>query len=341
MSPSRQPRRPKKSKPSHTRQRHTVDVAPEPSPDPAPPIIEPSLIDQWNVLGVRLASHPHHLSLALHVARAATSGGHITRSDEDALANWFVEILDEGIRRTGGIAVDEHKNQSNAFASAAWYVLHTDSIRDVRRRVRSSRCPAMVEVPRPDAPGFVDALRAAARGYIRTVIAGANQDEIAELAVLRTLDVGTLDERYCPFGAPYTEDVYDAETYERALANLTRRYCTNADICEGMESWACAFAQMAHEADIPPVFRIGVCAWLARTGLRPDEDLPVTAETMSQMIARLYKLGWTLDGPHRVSDGFKATISKEGLSVRLTAATEKMLLEELLADAESKQETRE
>ena len=38
----------------------------------------------------------------------------------------------------------------------------------------------MAEVPCPDAPGFVDALRAAGPGYVRTVIAGANQDELAE-----------------------------------------------------------------------------------------------------------------------------------------------------------------
>jgi hypothetical protein len=274
MSPSRQPRKPKAPKPSHARQRHAVDAAPEPSPDPAPPVVEPSLPDQWNALGARLASHPHRLALALHVARAATSGGRITLPDEDTLASWFAEIVDEGIRQTGGIAVDEHNNQSNAFASAAWYVLHTDAIRDARRRARWSRCPSMAEVPCPDAPGFVDALRAAAPGYVRTVIAGANQNELAELAALRTMDVGTLDERYRPFSAPYSEDVHHAETYERALANLTRRYYTNDDICEGVESWACAFAQMAHEADIPPVFRLGVCAWLARAGLRLDEDLP-------------------------------------------------------------------
>jgi hypothetical protein len=198
----------------------------------------------------------------------------------------------------------------------------------------------MAEVPCPDAPGFVDALRAAAPGYVRTVIAGANQDELAELAALRTLDVDTLDERYRPFSAPYTEDVHHAETFERALANLTRRYYTNDDICEGVESWACACAQMAHEADIPPVFRLGVCAWLARAGLRLDEALPGTAKTTRQMIARLRKLGWTLDGPYRVPDGFKATVSKGGLAVGMTLATEEMLLEELLADAESKREGR-
>jgi len=37
-----------------------------------------------------------------------------------------------------------------------------------------------------------------------------------------------------------------------------------------------------------------------------------------------------------VPDGFKATISKGGLSVSMTEATEEMHLEELVADAESK-----
>jgi hypothetical protein len=39
-----------------------------------------------------------------------------------------------------------------------------------------------------------------------------------------------------------------------------------------------------------------------------------------------------------VPDGFKATISKGGLSVGMTAAAAEKLLEELLADAESKRE---
>src|SRR5689334_10925042 len=114
--------------------RHAVPPAAVEAPPPAGSApTKPTPIEQWNALGVRLASHPHRLALALHVARAATSGGRITLSDEDALASWFAEIVDEGIRRAGGIAVDEHNTQSNAFASAAWCVLHTDAIRDARR----------------------------------------------------------------------------------------------------------------------------------------------------------------------------------------------------------------
>jgi hypothetical protein len=242
--------------------------------DERPPVmflVGPPSLNDWSALGVELARHPHRLALALHVARAATSGGgRLTSHEEDQIATWFGDVVAEGIAHTGGITVDERGGTDNIFARAGWYVLHTDRIRDARRR-GSSRCPSLDEVPCPGDPGFVDSLRAAAPGYVRTVIAGATKDEIDELATLLTLDARTLDERYRPFAGPFTEDVHPAETYERALADLTRRYFTNEDVCSGVEGWAAAFAMAAHDHDIPPVSRIGAVVWLARVALHREE----------------------------------------------------------------------
>jgi hypothetical protein len=52
---------------------------------------------------------------------------------------------------------------------------------------------------------------------------------------------------------------------------LTCRRLSNAEACSGLGNWAYGFAGMVSEHAIPPVFRIGAIAWLARVALRPDE----------------------------------------------------------------------
>lgn len=212
----------------------------------------------WRELGLEIALRgPHHLTLATRVARAATSGGGtLTAAQEDELARWFAGIVDAGIERTG-----------EPFARATWYVLHTDWHRDPDR-VRPPRCPAMARVPSPNDPRFVAALRAATPDYMRTVIAGASDEECQELIQMPALGERILDERYRPFAGPYTEDVYHAEMTERALAAISRRFYTPADMCEAVESWAAAHDESTVEATIPPVARIGAVAWLACVAIR-------------------------------------------------------------------------
>lgn len=269
----------RKPKPAHGRKRH-ADPAPAPdTPTPSeyvapvrkeraasgPP---PSLAEQWTALGDELAARPHRLALALHAARAATSGGgRLTPHEEDALAQWFSGIVDEGIRRSGGVqtGLDHRRGTDNPFCRAAWFVLHTDWHRHPLH-LRPPRCPAMATVPSPGDLGFVDAFRAAAPGYLRTVIAGASDHNVEELALILTLGERALDEQFRPLGAAYTEEG-PLQHMERALEQLSRRYYTSEDICDGVEAWASAFDALVVAHDIPPVKRIGAVAWLARVGL--------------------------------------------------------------------------
>jgi hypothetical protein len=266
-----------KPKPSRGRKRRADPApapdAPTPSEDVAPRRKDssPSLAAQWTALGTELAAWPHRLALALHVARATTSGGgRLTPHEEDALAQWFGGIIDEGIRRSGGVqtGLDHRRGTDNPFCRAAWYVLHTDWHRHPLR-IRPPRCPAMATVPGPGDPGFVDAFRAAAPGYLRTVIAGASDHNVEELALLLTLGERALDEQFRPFGAVYTEEV-PLQHMERALEQLSRRYYTSEDICDGVEAWASAFDALVVAHDIPPVKRIGAVVWLACVGLHAD-----------------------------------------------------------------------
>jgi hypothetical protein len=52
---------------------------------------------------------------------------------------------------------------------------------------------------------------------------------------------------------------------------LTCRQLSNAEACSGVADWAHGFAGMVAEHAIPPVFRIGASAWLARVALRDEE----------------------------------------------------------------------
>ena len=48
-------------------------------------------------------------------------------------------------------------------------------------------------------------------------------------------------------------------------------HLSDAEACSGVADWAHGFAGMVAEHAIPPVFRIGASAWLARVALRDEE----------------------------------------------------------------------
>lgn len=137
-------------------------------------------------------------------------------------------------------------------------------------RVCPARCPAVDEVPAPGERGFLASLRAAAAGYVHTAVAGAAAEEIAELCALVVASDEEL-ETYRPWGLVDAEDAPAAALLEAALASLTLRRPTNAEICSGFGGWAQGFAQVAIEHTLSPVDRIGAIAWLARAALRGEE----------------------------------------------------------------------
>jgi hypothetical protein len=56
--------------------------------------------------------------------------------------------------------------------------------------------------------------------------------------------------------------------------------------------------------------------------------------TRREIEAALHRLGWQLDGPHRTSGGWKASIRRGTASALATGSTEEEVLEALLRDAE-------
>jgi len=255
MPPSRKPS--PRLRGSHVIRRHHVPVL---------AAVRPSPLAEWSRLGAELAARgPYRIAIAMHAARAAATGGSgLTFHEEEQIAAWFAGIVDEAIQRGGG-SRDDH----DETATAIWHVLIGDWHRDPRRAY-PARCPNVAAVPCPGAPAFLAALRAVAAGYAHTAIAGASAEEIDELCALLIMGEDDL-EAYRPCGLVDTEDAPASELLGPALAILTLRRPTNAELCSGFAGWAQGFAQVAIEHSLSPVDRIGAIAWLARVALRAEE----------------------------------------------------------------------
>jgi hypothetical protein len=237
-------------------------------------------LTEWAKLGAFLAAlGPHRLAIAARAAAAAASGGRgMGPEEEDGIARWFVAIVDEAIRR-GGLRA----------AVAIWLVLASDSHADPLE-VRAARCPAVAEVPHPprgfafepgevapdlaEAATFLGRLRAAAAGYAHTAVAGASAADLDELrAIVRAHDDALED--YRPWGVDFAEgQVPPSVMLADARAMLTCRRLSNAEACSGFADWARGFAGRVIEHELPPVFRIGAVAWLARVALRSEGGAP-------------------------------------------------------------------
>src|SRR5262249_2311463 len=153
-------------------------------------------------------------------------------------------------------------------ASALWWIMECDRITTPDGCGYDARCPAQASAQRsPNEPDLADEVRAIAPRYLMTVVSGASGSEIEQL---RQLAAGTADlESYRPF-AVWMDEPSVVARMEDAIAQLTLRRPTAAQLCEGVEEWASAFDQVAREHTIPPVNRIGALAWLACVALRPE-----------------------------------------------------------------------
>jgi hypothetical protein len=123
-----------------------------------------------------------------------------------------------------------------------------------------------------EAATFVAKLRAAAPGYVHTAIAYASDAEIDELGEIVRAAAHALEE-YRPWGIDFTAEGPASESLADARAMLTYRHLSTAEACSGFADWAHGFAGMVAEHAIPPVFRIGAVAWLARVALRSQEGV--------------------------------------------------------------------
>jgi hypothetical protein len=254
-------------KPTHVQRCYSPDVATSPRTLAEPGLVsierstDPPDLTEWTALGASLLALPngaHRVALAMRTARAAASGGIEIGVDEArAMEQWLVDTIDLAIASGG----------ENA-ASAIWYVISGDWQHDPSA-IRSVRCPsaAMIETGAGERR-FVAALRTHAPMYIRTVMSGASQRDVALLREIVGADEQALDELH-PFGtcANLTEDRAPWEDLEDARAILTARYPSPDDVCSGVCAWASGMAAAAHKYALTPVLRIGAIAWLARVAL--------------------------------------------------------------------------
>ena len=236
-------------------------------------------LTEWSKLGALFAARgPHRLALAARAAAAAAAGGRgVSAEEEEATARWFAGIVDEAIRRGGLFA-----------AAAIWSVLAGDAHADPFE-VRPPRCPKIAEIPvpprgfasEPGEPGepppdpvevatFLAKLRSAAPGYIHTAIAGASDSDLGELREIIRADADALED-YRPWGIDFVADAPSSESLDNARSMLACRHLSNAEACSGFADWAHGFAGMVAEHALPPVFRVGAIAWLARVALCPRE----------------------------------------------------------------------
>ena len=232
---------------------------------------------EWSRLGAELAAHgPHRLAIAARAAVAAAGGGRGVSAEEAAdLARWFAGVVDEALHR-GGLAA----------GVAIWLVLAGDS-QDGPLDARVPRCPAVAAVPPPPgitgelaeladpaglapdpaAAAFLAGLRAAAAGYVHTALACASPADVLELREIACAEDDALED-YRPWGVDLAEDAPASEALERARAMLTCRRLSPDEVCGGVADWARGLAGAVTEHALPPVFRIGAVAWLARVALR-------------------------------------------------------------------------
>lgn len=234
------------------------------------PTLAPPGFADWAALGAALAARsPHRLALATRIARATAAGGaDVSHDEEDQLAAWFAGLVDLALERTGDHP-DGNGGTRNPAGEALWYLLAAGDWTRDHACIRAPRTPAMDGMPCPDEAGFVEALRAAAPGYLRAVIAGASEREMAELRDLVEARDEAL-EPYRPLGRSFTDDVPASETGERALALISLTRPTNAQRCQAVAQWAAWYADLTVEHAIPPVHRVGTVAWLARVALREE-----------------------------------------------------------------------
>lgn len=109
-------------------------------------------------------------------------------------------------------------------------------------------------------------MRAAIGGYVRTVVAAADEDDVT---ALRELAAGERDgdlAEYGPFQGDFGEDCRQ-EYLERAWSTLTMRKLSNEEICDGVTSWASGFHQEVAFHSIPPLVRLAIVVWLAKYAL--------------------------------------------------------------------------
>jgi hypothetical protein len=227
--------------------------------------------EEWIQLGSDLAKEPsgeHRLALALHAAEAATKGSGMPPDEEERLVAHFVALFDRAVNLTGGPRPGfegDPRRDHNLAAETIWYVLVGDRF----TTVPWPRCPVVDAAGCPGDPGWLEGMRAAVGGYVRTTIAGATEDD---LEALRHLAAATDDEieDYRPFASTFGEDAPRPELLVDAMADLTRRRATNAQICSGVDNWASAFELAVNEHAIPPVSRLGAIAWFVQVALREE-----------------------------------------------------------------------
>jgi hypothetical protein len=251
-------------KPPKSRTRsHGAPFAPPSASASAPeaPTVAPPGFAEWSALGAALAARgPHRLALATRIARATTAGGaDVSREEEDRLAAWFAGLVDLALERAGDHP-DARGGDRNPAGEALWYLLAAGDC------TRALRAPAMDGMPCPDEAGFVEALRTAAPGYLRAVIAGASERELAELRALVEAGDEAL-EPYRPLGRSFADGAPAADTGERALSLRGVTRPTHTQRCQAVAQWAAWYADLTVEHAIPPVHRVGTVAWLARVAL--------------------------------------------------------------------------
>jgi len=117
---------------------------------------------------------------------------------------------------------------------------------------------------------FLAKLRAASSRYVHTAIAGASDPDIRELREIVRGDDDTLED-YRPWGVDFSAEAPSSGALDNARSMLTCRRLSNGEACSGFADWAHGFAGIVAEHALPPVFRIGAIAWLARVALRPEE----------------------------------------------------------------------
>ena len=108
---------------------------------------------------------------------------------------------------------------------------------------------------------------------MHTAVAGASAADLDELReIVRAHDDALED--YRPWGVDFAEGALPSEVLADARSMLTCRRLSNAEACSGFADWARGFAGRVIDHELPPVFRVGAVAWLARVALRPDGGAP-------------------------------------------------------------------
>jgi hypothetical protein len=200
-------------------------------------------------------------------------------------------VGDEGRAHRGRLGGEEHD-----IATSVWHVLASDQMADHDRRL-PPRCPAVAICPYPGDRGFLDGLRRAVDGYMRTVITGSSASKIEELCKLLDVRDAALEE--CrPFNGPFGADSYDShasELLEPSLSRLTLRRPTSADICYGVSLYASAWelivwmCRVALTAEPPPPVSLAGVADAMQAGHEAREERKARMEQAAREARRAGK----------------------------------------------------